>query len=209
MRTCKNGHRVLGVGGGDCYICYLDKRDGNTLPTGYFEEEGPALTSAQRTAMAVKVLGGEIPPQPTGLEFLIPFPQHPGIGDTFGAPTVTIPKDVLEASRDAEGAFIQNMEKEFKRAAGAKRYEDELASLIKCSGMSKSDEDRLRNKMAEIKRTLAPFKERAASEASERRTGLLKMIDRQAAMFSEAGPLTVKSEREKLHALVNEYASLK
>jgi hypothetical protein len=42
----------------------------------------------------------------------------------------------------------------------------------------------------------------------EKRTGLLKMIDRHAAMFAEAGPLTVKAEREKLHKLVIEYAEL-
>lgn len=41
----------------------------------------------------------------------------------------------------------------------------------------------------------------------EHRLGLLKLIDRQACLFSEAGPSNVKAAREKLHALVEEYAS--
>jgi hypothetical protein len=56
-----------------------------------------------------------------------------------------------------------------------------------------------------LKEGVAPFH---TGLADERRVGLLKLIDRQAVLFSEAGPLTVKTQRQKLHALVEEYAGL-
>lgn len=39
----------------------------------------------------------------------------------------------------------------------------------------------------------------------ERRISLLQLIDRQAVIFAEAGPLAVASARDKLHMLVAEY----
>lgn len=45
------------------------------------------------------------------------------------------------------------------------------------------------------------------NDPNEKLIGLLNLIDRQACIFSDAGPSTVKGAREKLHAMVKEYAT--
>lgn len=77
----------------------------------------------------------------------------------------------------------------------------------------KKIDDYIAEAMSEFGDSWAPVKTEGSrptnyAEAAAKRTSLLQLIDRQAAMFSEAGPLTVKAERGKLHKLVEEYSAL-
>jgi hypothetical protein len=162
----------------------------------FWEEEQPALSLKQREQVAVKILEGKIPPQAAGSgigKWLPNAVPDAATGEALGAA-----QSLGMSTQD-----IKDLYKLYSEPYVLKMPPDDREFAIPLSKIPKRES----LKFPDIGK-LWPRARKNHEDTTEKRTGLLKMIDRQAAMFAEAGPLTVKAEREKLHALVNEYAGL-